>query len=131
MFVLEIKIIKSFLEVKRTFMIDLRGTKYELVLPKLKQNYLSQLINLENRCKNKELPYQIQLDDKFIYISFEQIKENIELKQERFIGIDLNPEHIGISINEIKDNNHKVIKTIDFDVSQIIKEINLLIYKNK
>ena len=99
------------------------GTKIILDLPKLKLNYLQQLSKLELLSKNKEIPFTIKLNKNFIFISFEEFKNDIQpidLK-ERFLAIDLNPNHIGLSITEYKDGNYNIIHTCDYDLTEMIK----------
>lgn len=92
--------------------------KIDIQLPKLRNNIrkeLEQLIRLSN---NKQLPYQIQLTDKFIFITFDnemlKEKDNYKFVKNRYCGIDLNPNYIGISVK-------------DYDTNRIIhtEEINL------
>jgi predicted transposase len=100
-----------------------RTEHLELKLPKLRNNYKKQLFNLEqlNEIKNnqKGKTYSVRLTDKFIYITFDQEKSVSNLIETRHLGIDLNPNHIGISI---KDEN-KVIFTKQYDLSQITKAL--------
>ena len=94
-----------------------------LKLPKLRKNYRNQLFNLEQlnevKQKVKGQTYSVRLTDKFIYISFEQPKEKVNLIETRHLGIDLNPNHIGISI---KDED-KVIFVKQYDLSQLTKQL--------
>lgn len=120
------------------------GTKVILELPKLKKHYLKQLSELEILSKNKEKPFTVKLDNEFIYISFEEIRNKdllVGLK-ERFLSIDQNPNHIGLSIceyNEANDinktnnndktneadniniNPYRIIHTCEFDLTEMIK----------
>ena len=62
------------------------------------------------------------MDDKFICISFDEIKhEIINLKSERYIGIDLNPTNIGISV--CSGDKYNIINTFTFEFSEIINKI--------
>ena len=84
-----------------------RDVRYILKLPKLRKNYKDLLFKLEelNNLKNGKTgyTYSVKLDNKNIYVSFEEFIGNeniISLNKERYIGIDLNPENIGLSIKE-------------------------------
>ena len=103
------------------------GLKYKLELQSVKQNWMRLLLSLEERSKKCSCPYQVKLDDKYIYITFQPLMEvKPVLKENRFIGIDLNPNHIGISVCEWKDNKQVVLETLEFDVTNITEKINSL-----
>jgi len=100
-----------------------RNTKIILNLPILKQGYFKHLSKLEELSKAKEVPFTVKLDKDFIYISFEEFKLETEIKllNNRYLAIDLNPNHIGLSVNEYKNNKHKILHTIDYDLTELIK----------
>lgn len=98
--------------------------KIEIELPKLKKNIKEKLYKLEQLNKNKYgqkgYKYCIKIDLKNIYITFDEFKEKqIELKENRYIGIDMNPDNIGISIKE----DNKILKCIQYDLSNIFNEL--------
>ena len=84
------------------------------------KNQLKQLIQLQN-LKQK---YTITLNQDFINISFEPIKNQpIKLLNDRFLGIDMNPTGIGISV---LNSSMEVIDNKLFDFSEIINKIKSL-----
>lgn len=109
-----------------------------LELPNIRNNYLKDLIKLQhlNDVRQKQIgyTYSIKLDREFIYISFDEFKkESINLVNTRYIGIDLNPNEIGISIKDndkilevrryilnIENNNHDKVKHEVFEISKKI-----------
>jgi hypothetical protein len=112
----------------------------KLKLPKLKNNYKKLLYKLEtiNDIKQGEkgLTYSIRLDSDRIYISFEEEKKKHKLMNDRYIGIDLNPNEIGVCVKEgdkilelqhfvlnIKENNHDKIKYEIFEISKRIEKL--------
>ena len=102
--------------------------KYIIKLPNIRPNYKKLLYKLQdlNSVKQKEqgYTYSIRLDSKFIYISFKEfINDSIELIENRFIGIDMNPSHIGISICELNNNKLNILKTQEYDLSELTNEI--------
>ena len=99
------------------------GTKIILNLPKLKQGYFKQLAKLEELSKVKEVPFTVKLDKSFIFIMFEELMQKTETKlsNNRYLAIDLNPNHIGLSVTEYKNNQHNIIHTIDYDLTELIK----------
>ncbi|MCK9447038.1 hypothetical protein M0Q50_09330 [bacterium] len=112
----------------------------KLKLPKLRNNYKKLLYNLEQRNDIKQgevgLTYSVRIDSNNIYISFEEIKEEHKSIETRYIGIDLNPNEIGISIKDgeeilelrhfvlnIKENNHVKIKHEIYEISKKIEKL--------
>ena len=96
----------------------------KLELPKLRNNIKKELYKLQqlNEIKQnqKGYTYSIRFDLKNIYISFEEFKEeSIKLNENRYLGIDLNPDTIGISVLE----NDKVIHTQEFSLKPIFSKI--------
>lgn len=87
---------------------------FELEIPKLRGSY-KQLYNLMDNPRT----YSVKLTDKHILISFEEVKQDITLNETRYLGIDLNPEYIGISI---KDND-EVLWTKLYSVKKLTDKI--------
>jgi hypothetical protein len=88
------------------------GIKIDLLLPNLRKNIKRQLHFIEMLTNDDVLPITISLTSTHIYISYE---ENLIPKQEKYVGtrnkilgIDLNPNYIGTSI---QDKSGKVIDT--------------------
>ena len=106
------------------------GKKIILTLPKLSKNYKKELTNLELYSQNKEIPYAVQLNSNYIYISFDEkilkSKNNeIKLLENRCLGIDLNPNYIGISVLEFdKENNYQILAKQAFDLSKLTIKSN-------
>lgn len=102
--------------------------KINISLPKLRNNYKKDLKLLIKFSSQNKLPYQIQLSDKFIWITFDENKLR-ELEKEnnlsksnnyiknRYCGIDLNPNFIGFSVKDIKSN--KIIHTEQIDLKKL------------
>ena len=78
------------------------------------RDYLNQLITLQI---NKSIPITYKLDTKSVYISFDlnKLKHNLKVQdkiKDRIFGIDLNPNYIGYSVVDWKnDGTYKIIKT--------------------
>jgi IS605 OrfB family transposase len=97
----------------------------EFKLPNLRNNIKNELFKLlqlnEVKYGINGYTYSIRFDLKYIYISFEEFKKE-ELKQlneNRCLGIDMNPENIGVSILE----NNEVIHTQEFSLKSIFDKI--------
>jgi len=102
-----------------------RSVHVELNIPKLRKNYKKMLYRLEelNNIKSHEkgYTYSVRLDLQNIYISFEEFKEDLmELNPERHIGIDMNPDSIGVSILE-KD---VVIQAVEYSLKPVFSKIS-------
>jgi IS605 OrfB family transposase len=95
-----------------------------LELPNLRNNIKKELFKLQqlNEVKQnqKGYTYSIRFDLKYIYISFEEFKnEEVKiLNENRYLGIDLNPDTIGISILD----NGKVIHAQEFSLKLIFNK---------
>ena len=101
-----------------------RSNHIKLKLPNLRNNIKKELFNLEllNNIKSKQKGYtfSIKLDSKYIYISFQEFKEELaSLVKTRYIGIDMNPDNIGISVMD----NGKVIHAQEFNLKLIFDKI--------
>ena len=107
-----------------------RKEKFTLELPKLHRNVKEKLKLLEASTKLKLQPFQVQLTDSHIFISFDEVKVPKKLNQvieNRFLGIDLNPQSIGISIIENQpDQSVKVIHVQEFSVHKLVNDIKKL-----
>ena len=88
--------------------------KLEIVgLYKKYRKYLKQLLYLQN---NKLISISYQLDDEYIYLTFDESLIHKEQKyksiKNRVFGIDINPNYIGWSIVDwLSSNEFKVIKS--------------------
>jgi hypothetical protein len=91
-----------------------RKEHFELQIPKLRGSY-KELYNLMENPRT----YSVKLTDKHLLISFEEVKKTINLNERRYLGIDLNPEYIGISIKE----NDKIIHTKLYSVRKLTDKI--------
>jgi len=97
----------------------------ELYLPKLRSNIKKELYRIQqlNEVKYNEQGYtfSVRFDMKYVYISFEEFKneEVKQLNENRYLGIDLNPDTIGISVLE----NNQVIYAQEFSLKLIFDRI--------
>jgi len=97
----------------------------DLLLPKLRKNIKSDLLKLEqiNKCidSKKGHTYTIRFNDKYLFITFKQFESSnkLVLNNKRYIGIDLNPDTIGISIME----DRKVIECREWSLKEIFNKI--------
>jgi len=102
-----------------------RKEHVDLIISKLRKNYQKLLFKLEElngtKCGEKGYTYSVRFDTKNIYISFEEFVEELpELNPERHIGIDMNPDTIGVSVLD-KD---VVIHAVEYSLKPIFKKIS-------
>ena len=92
-----------------------RNIKIKLQLPKLKKNYKIELHQLQQLAEQNQATISVQLDDKFIYLSFDEVKlksKSVPIKiKNRIASIDMNPNYIGFVIKDYDSNKilHKEI----------------------
>lgn len=100
--------------------------KIKVQLPKLRNNIKKQLYKLEELSNNRQIPITIRINFKYIAITFDETlvsKEEYKGRDERVLGLDLNPNYIGLSILEFnKDNSFKVLYKQVIDFSQLTKK---------
>lgn len=98
-----------------------RNNHYELNIKHISKHDLKLLMRLQELCSINEAKYTITMDDTTIHISFDEVVEdNVKLNSERYIGIDMNPSNIGVSVC---DSNHNVIDVYNFNFDEIINKI--------
>lgn len=104
-----------------------RKQHHILYLPKnLRGFYQKELSLLEERTNNKEIPYSVKIDNKYVYISFEQSQQSeIKLKNNRVMSIDMNPNEIGYSVIEFdKNDEFKIIDSGIISLEKLNKSLN-------
>lgn len=102
-----------------------KSTHFNLKLPKLRANLQKQLFWLEEQSKQKKMPFSVKLTKEFICISFEEMKlEKIELFGNRVFSIDLNPNSIGYSISEYKNEEQSVIDSGIVEIKKLNTKLN-------
>ena len=110
-----------------------RKEHINLSLPSLKKKVKEELLKIQYLMEEKKLPVTIKLKNGYIFITFDEGVVHNELKlkdlkSNRVMGIDLNPNYIGFSVLEFKENDSfEVIKKGVFDVTLLNKNFN----KNK
>lgn len=107
-----------------------RDVKINLKLNSIGNNYkkkLKQLIKLQD---SKQISISYKLDSEYVYIIFDnsRIESNFyKTKKNRVIAVDLNPNYLGYSIVDWKDENeYQIIDKGVFDISAINEKENNL-----
>lgn len=87
-----------------------RGVRFELDLPNLHGKYKEHYDALVVAGGNKSIPVTVSMNGKFIFLSFEETKLPIDKEKPkkpiagRHLGIDLNPNYIGVSFFDENEN---------------------------
>ena len=119
----------------RLFNFDLVNSKIELKLSKKNhqeiefykpnKNQFRELNKIQELVDNKQLTLTVSLNNEYIWLTFDESFLNIQekfqnLKFNRVLGIDLNPNYIGLSILEFNKNDEfKVLHKQVFDLSNL------------
>lgn len=97
-------------------------------LPKLKKNFKKELYELQELGLNKKLPISIEFNSEFIFITFEEnlLYQKVEnnLKDNRVLGLDLNPNYIGLNISEFDGEKQDIVYSCIFDISKLTQKLN-------
>lgn len=123
------------IDIERNVIIYKRNRKehFSLSLPNLKKKIKEELLKVQYLMEEKKLPVTIKLKNGYIFITFDEsiIHNELKLKNlksNRVMGIDLNPNHIGFSVLEFKeDDTFEILKKGVFGVTLLNKDFN----KNK
>lgn len=98
-----------------------------LQLPKLRKNYLYELINLEEQCKQKLSNFSVELKLDKICITFDDSKiycSNYNGKSNVVAGIDMNPNYIGFSISKFSNGKRKILLEEQYDLSFFTRNLH-------
>ena len=111
-------------ENKLTFKVN-KTNHLELELQKMNKNYRKKLIFIQERSLSKELTVTVSLNDRYVYFTYEEPKKQdiSQLNKNRYVGIDLNPNFIGLSVRERIDNEDVILHTKMFNLRQLTKPI--------
>ena len=123
----------------RLFKVDVQNTKivykrackehYDLIIDeKLNQKRKALLFKIQSLMEEKKTPITVRLKNDRIYLTYdekivEKEKQFKDLKTNRVLGVDLNPNYFGISIIEFDNNNEfKILYKEAIDVSELQSE---------
>lgn len=98
-----------------------------LQLPKLHKNYLYELINLEEQCKQKLSNFNVELKLDKICITFNDSKiycSNYAGKSNIVGAIDMNPNYIGFSISKWNNGKRKILLEEQYDLTYFTKNLH-------
>ena len=97
-----------------------RHQHIQITLPKLRKKYKDTLYQLELLTNDKKLPISFKLTTTHIFITYDENRLEREVQQnkkivDRVLGIDMNPNYIGTSIQQ----NNIILSTKFYDLSKL------------
>lgn len=104
-----------------------KGLAVDIELPTLRGDYATMYKHLVEMSQAKVLPITVEMNDNFVYLSFDKSllpkKKDVRTPiKGRYLGIDLNPNYIGVSIF---DQNKNLLDTKLYNFKQLTgKSIN-------
>lgn len=103
--------------------LDHRTLKYKIPHKKIRNN----LIRLQELVDNKQITITVSLTKSNIYLIFDESKildcNFKNLKKNRVLGIDMNPNYIGLSILEFDDKDEfKILNKQIFDLTKLTQK---------
>ena len=114
-----------------------RKQHYNLTFKQPRKNILRDLFQLQELSKQKKIAITVKLNvvTKKLYVIFDESKLQYEkymgLKNNRVIGIDLNPNAIGLSILEFNENNSEKFNVLYKEVISIYELNKTSVSNNK
>ena len=106
----------------RTFYKPSRGIRKEIQFYPVKKKLAKELSIVQELAEQKKMPITVKFTDKYLYLTYDESLVYNEayknLKSNRVLGIDMNPNYIGVSVIEFnKDDSFNVLHKEVFDLS--------------
>lgn len=103
-----------------------RADHREIFLPKLHGNLKKEFSLLQELIETKKATVTVKFNEEFIWLTYDESLINIKkfknLKRNRVLGIDLNPNYIGLSVLEFNsEDKFKILFKKVFDVLMLNK----------
>jgi hypothetical protein len=99
----------------------------DIQLPHFHNKWREELLALQSLIDQKKATISVKISSNRIWLTYDErrlseTKQFEYMKQHRIMGLDLNPNYIGVSILDFnKDNSFKVVHKKVFDVSELNK----------
>ena len=103
-----------------------RAEHIEIRYNAVKKKLAAELLKVQELAKQKKMPVTVKFTDKYLYLTYDESLIYNEaykgLKHNRVLGIDMNPNYIGVSVIEFgKDDVFTVLHKQVFDLSALTK----------
>ena len=96
----------------------------QIIFHPVKKKLAKELSTVQELADQKKMPITVKFTDKYLYLTYDESLVYNEayknLKANRIIGIDMNPNYIGVSVIEFdKNDSFKVLHKEVFDLSAL------------
>lgn len=103
-----------------------RGVCKEIQFCPVKKKLANELAKVQELAEQKKIPVTVKFTDKHLYLTYDESLIYNEaykgLKHNRVLGIDMNPNYIGVSVIEFDNHDEfKVLHKEVFDLTRITK----------
>ena len=103
-----------------------RGIRKEILFCPVKKKLANELAKVQELASQKKMPVTVKFTDKHLYLTYDETliyKEAYKgLKFNRVLGIDMNPNYIGVSVIEFdKNDEFKVLHKEVYDLTLLTK----------
>ena len=103
-----------------------RGVRKEIQFCSVKKKLAHELSMIQELAEQKKMPVTVKFTDKYLYLTYDEsliYNESYKgLKQNRVLGIDMNPNYIGVSVIEFdKQDEFKILHKEVFDLTALTK----------
>ena len=103
-----------------------RTTHKEIHFCPVKKKLANELAKVQELASQKKMPVTVKFTDKYLYLTYDESliynEAYNKLKANRVLGIDMNPNYIGVSVIEFdKDDEFKVLHKEVYDLTLLTK----------
>ena len=96
----------------------------EIKLPRLRGNLKKEFANLQQLIDQKKATVTVKFNEEYVWLTYDEnlldIQKFNDLKKNRVLGIDLNPNYIGLSVLEFdSEDKFKVLHKQVFDLTAL------------
>ncbi|MBR4407431.1 MAG: hypothetical protein IKT27_03860 [Clostridia bacterium] len=103
-----------------------RGIRKEIKFCPVKKKLAQELAKVQELADQKKMPVTVKFTDKYLFLTYDETLIYNEaykgLEQNRVLGIDMNPNYIGVSVIEFdKNDEFKVLHKEVFDLTALTK----------
>ena len=104
-----------------------RNRHVEIKFLPMRKKISEELSKVQELANQKKIGITVKLSDKFIWLTYDETLVHQEkfthLQERRVLGIDLNPEYIGLSILEFdRKNDFKVLHKRVYDITSLTRK---------
>lgn len=103
-----------------------RGVSKKIKFCPVKKKLAQELVKIQALTEQKKMPVTVKFTDKYLYLTYDESliynEAYTSLKHNRVLGIDMNPNYIGVSVIEFdKNNEFRVLHKEVYDLTALTK----------